>query len=91
VLLFENEKPAGRVDISRKENTFDALTEGVASFTILLSPDRVDFSRPVKVVVNGRTVFDSRVQRNIETLLKWTSRDNDRTMLFGAELSIRVP
>src|SRR5678815_1498183 len=24
VLLFENEKPAGRVDISRKENTFDA-------------------------------------------------------------------
>jgi acetyl esterase/lipase len=90
-LLFENEKPAGRVDISRKDNTFEALTTGVASFTILLSPDRVDFSRPVKVIVNGRTVFDSRVQRNAETLLKWASRDNDRTMLFGAELEIRVP
>jgi hypothetical protein len=89
--LFENTKPAGRVDISRKDNTIEALTQDVSAFTLLLSPDRLDFSRPVKVIVNGRSVFDARVQRNAETLMKWAARDNDRTMLFGAEVGIRVP
>jgi hypothetical protein len=43
------------------------------------------------VVVNGHTVFDAIVQRDIRTLLKWAARDNDRTMLFAAELQIAVP
>jgi hypothetical protein len=42
------------------------------------------------VVVNGRTVFDGIVQKDIRTLLKWAARDNDRTMLFAAELPITV-
>ena len=45
----------------------------------------------VTVVVNGRTVFDGIVRRDIRTLLKWAARDNDRTMLFAAELHIDVP
>jgi hypothetical protein len=42
------------------------------------------------VTVNGRTVFDGRIEKNVETLLKWAARDNDRTMLFGAELKIAI-
>jgi hypothetical protein len=30
------------------------------------------------------------VQKNLRTLLKWAARDNDRTMLFAAELTIDV-
>ena len=30
-----------------------------------------------------------RVEPSTKTLLKWAARDNDRTMLFGAEISIR--
>jgi hypothetical protein len=40
------------------------------------------------VVVNGRTVFTGMVQRDIRTLLEWAARDNDRTMLFAAELAV---
>jgi hypothetical protein len=31
------------------------------------------------------------VAKDTATLLKWAARDNDRTMLYGAELSIAVP
>jgi hypothetical protein len=62
----------------------------VAGFTLLLSPDKFDFSQPVKVVANERTVFEGRVERNLKTLLKWASRDNDRTMLYGAEVKIKL-
>jgi hypothetical protein len=30
------------------------------------------------------------VVRSVETLAKWAARDNDRTMLFGAELHVQV-
>ncbi|HEY7285914.1 MAG TPA: hypothetical protein VH497_10750 [Vicinamibacterales bacterium] len=38
--------------------------------------------------MNGRTVVNARVERSVATLLKWAARDNDRTMLFGAELHV---
>ena len=90
-VLFEKQKPSGRVDIVRNGNTVEATTKGVAAFTLLLSPDEFDFSQPVKVSVNGRSAFEGRVERNVKTLLKWAAQDNDRTMLFGAELKIKVP
>lgn len=43
------------------------------------------------VNVNGRTVFDGCVERSLRTLLHWAARDNDRTMLYGAEVQIKVP
>jgi hypothetical protein len=30
------------------------------------------------------------VTRSLETLLKWAARDNDRTMLVGAELHLKI-
>jgi poly(3-hydroxybutyrate) depolymerase len=89
--VFERRRASGRVDITRKGNTFDAKTRGVQQFTLLLSPDVIDFSKPVQVTVNRRTVFDGAVKKDVAVLKRWAERDNDRTMLYGAELSITVP
>ena len=89
--LFDKLKPSGRVDLVRKGNTVEATTKGVAAFTLLLSPDEFDFAQPVRVVVNGRKAFEGRVELSVKTLLKWAAQDNDRTMLYGAELKVKVP
>jgi hypothetical protein len=57
---------------------------------LLLSPDHFDFSQPVIVTANGREAFHGRVQPSVDTLLKWAARDNDRTMLYGAEITIKL-
>ena len=88
--LFARGGASGRVDLVRAGNLVTAATRGVAAFTLLLSPDQFDFAKPVKVVANGRTVFDGRVEKNVRTLLKYAASDNDRTMLFGAELHIKL-
>ena len=88
--LFARTGTPGRVDITRSGNVITASTRGVAAFTLLLSPDQFDFAKPVKVVANGRTVFDGKVERSVNTLLKYAALDNDRTMLFGAELHIKL-
>jgi hypothetical protein len=90
IALFARPRLPGRVDLVRTGNTVQATTRGVASFTLLLSPDMFDFNQPIKVVANGRTVFEGRVERNLKTLLKWAARDNDRTMLYAAELKIKL-
>lgn len=88
--LFERPEKPGRVDLVRTGNTIQATTKGVAAFTLLLSPDKFDFNQPIRVVANGKTVFEGRVERSLKTLLKWAARDNDRTMLYAAEIKIKL-
>lgn len=89
--VFDRDRPGGRVDVVRSGNTFEAKTRGVQRFTLLLSPDIVDFSKPVQVTVNGKPAFSGTVKKDVATLLKWAAHDNDRTVLYGAELAITVP
>jgi PDZ domain len=88
--MFPRQRESGRVDLRRAGNTVEATSRGVSAFTLLLSTDQFDLNRAVTVVVNGRTAFDRTVQRDVRTLLKWAARDNDRTMLFAAEVQISV-
>jgi predicted esterase len=89
--FFQHARRSGRVDVRAKNNTFDAIVRDVASFTLLLSPDAVDFGAPVVVTVNGKQVHSGRVVKDVGTLLRWSARDNDRTALYGAELKVVVP
>jgi len=91
LVLQKIQEPSGRVDLVRRENTIEATTRGVRTFQLLLSPDALDFSRPVAVVLNGREVFNRVVEKDPAVLLKWAARDNDRTRLYAAEITIEVP
>ncbi len=89
-MIFNHSKNSGRVDLVRKGNTVEANTHGVSAFTLLLSPDEFDFDQPVRVMANGREIFNARVKPDVKTLLKWAARDNDRTMLYAAEVKISL-
>jgi dienelactone hydrolase len=89
--FFQHRKRSGRVDIRRTGNQFDAIVRDVASFTLLLSPDAIDFGKAVIVTVNGKQVFSDVVRKDPVTLMRWAARDNDRTALYEAELKIAVP
>ena len=88
--IFPRKKPSGRVDLVRSGNVVEASTAGVRAFTLLLSPSIFDFRKPITIVANGRPAFEGMVAPSVATLLKWAARDNDRTMVFGAELKIEL-
>lgn len=89
--VFARTGPVAHVDLVRDGNSIQATTRHVSAFTVLISPDVFDFARPVKVVADGRTVFDGRVTKRLDTLMTWAARDNDRTMLYEAEITVRLP
>jgi hypothetical protein len=88
VPIFEHVRPSGRVDLVREGNLVRATTRGVSAFTLLLAPDVFDFTKPIVVIADGRTIFEGRVSPDVATLVKWAARDNDRTMLYAAELHL---
>jgi hypothetical protein len=78
------------VDLVKSGNTVRATTTGVAEFTLLISPDQFKFGEPMTVITNGQLSFTGLVDKSLSTLLKWAARDDDRTMLFGAEIHVTV-
>ncbi len=88
---FPRRNPAGRAELDQRGNRVTAYTRGVSRFTLLLSPEQFDFTQPITVTVNGVTVLEDQVEPDIEVLLRWAAIDQDRSAMFGAELSIDVP
>jgi hypothetical protein len=61
----------------------------VRQITLLISPDAFDLERPVRVEVNGTVMFDDTVDADLDVLRKWAAADDDRTMLYAAEITVR--
>jgi hypothetical protein len=89
--IFDHRRPSSHVDIERTGNTFEATSRGVRAFTVRLSPDAIDFDRPLIVNVNGQQAFQGTVKKDPAVLLKRAARDVDRQRLYGAELRVQVP
>ncbi len=90
-LVFPHFQPSGRIEVVRRGNSVEVKTNGIRTYRLLLSADRFDLQEPVTVRTNGHASFEGVVNVNTETLLRWAARDHDRTMLFAAELDIRLP
>ena len=80
----------GMVRVSRDGNIINVDTASVEAFTLLLSPEEIDFSRPVAVYINDSLRRSERLQQDPQTLLKWAATDLDKSMLFTVELNLRV-
>jgi predicted esterase len=87
---FKRDSAWALIDVNREGNTIRVKTNGVKSFTLLFSPEHVDFSKPVTVYTNELLSFQGILEKNIGTLLKWHAIDHDRTMLFASELTIKT-
>ncbi|MEZ4415497.1 MAG: hypothetical protein R3E10_07055 [Gemmatimonadota bacterium] len=82
---------SGRADLSREGNLIRIRSRGVRALTLLLSPDAFDLAQPVRVRWNGIDVHEGHVAADVGTLLRWAARDDDRTMLYAAELHLDAP
>ena len=80
----------GIVDAVRDGNTVMVDSYHVQRLTVLISPDVFDMSSPIRVIANGDVAFEGIVRPSVETLRKWAARDEDRSMLYAAEVTVEL-
>ncbi|MGH7275273.1 MAG: hypothetical protein ACREIQ_12595, partial [Nitrospiria bacterium] len=79
-----------RITAKATGNTFFVTSERVVRYSLLLYRDLVDYERPIKVVTNGRTSFEGRVQPDPSILLKETRQRPDSRPLVLSTVEITV-
>jgi predicted esterase len=80
----------GIVDARREGNTVTFLAYGVRRLRLLISSDAFDLEQPIRVIANGTVAFEAMVRPDVETLERWAAIDEDRTMLYAAEIAIEL-
>ncbi len=81
---------SGILDAVRDGNTVTVDAYHVGRFTVLVSPDAFDVRSPIRVIANGEVVFEGMVQPSVDVLRKWAAVDEDRTMLYVAEITVEL-
>lgn len=87
---FKRDSAWALIEVKRDGNNIYVKTNGVKSYKLLLSPEQFDFLKPVSVYTNDLLSYRGMPEESVATLLKWNAVDQDRTMLFAAEIPIKT-
>lgn len=88
--LFQRTSLFGQIDVNKIGNKVYIKTLNIKKYTLLISPDHFDLSKPIEVYTNDLLSFEGVLPQDLRTLLNYNIEDNDRTMLFSNELRITV-
>ncbi|MHC5037087.1 MAG: carboxylesterase family protein [Planctomycetota bacterium] len=71
------------------DNLIRIRTENVSRLSIFVSDDYLDLQKPITVEVNGTKVFEKKVSRSAEFLLKHLAKTGDRGRIFANRIRIQ--
>ena len=71
-------------------NTINIEQCDYSKLTIYINDRMLDLDKKVKVVCNGKKLFNKKVKRTIATLHKSLAKRNDRSYAFPAMIEVEV-
>jgi predicted esterase len=77
--------------LDRPTNTVTAQTRGVQQLAISLDDKMLNLDAPVRIVVNGRVLWNKPVRRSLPVLLEDARQRGDRSMVFSARVVLNIP
>jgi hypothetical protein len=75
--------------VERRDNTFLISKNDYQTLSIGVNDQMVDFNKPVKIIVNGNTVFDAKVKRTIRDIYRSIIKRKDRGLIFSAFVEVK--
>jgi len=63
----------------------------IAAISIRLDDRMADLDQPVKIIYEGKPLFDGPAQRTIATLLHTLDKRGDPDLMFDAEVAVKLP
>jgi hypothetical protein len=92
---LRNPSPKGGQRVVATRNgqtiTIEEATGGIDELGILLDDEMVDLDKPVRIVMNGATIFEGVVPRTTATLKATIEERGDPRAGFPAEVRVKLP
>jgi pimeloyl-ACP methyl ester carboxylesterase len=70
------------------DNTFTIVRNDYKTVKIGVNDAMINFAKPVKVIVNGKVVFNKKLNRTIENIYNFIEKRNDSSLIFSAFITI---
>lgn len=77
-----------KVIVDINGNTIDISQCDYSTLTISLCDNMVDLDKPVKIIWQGKTVFEGRLERKLSTLRRTLYERNDPAYMFAAQVQV---
>ena len=91
VRISEFSGGAAEVKASVKGQAIEFTSTGAKKVTFYLDEKLIDLSKPVRVTMQGRKLFDGKVKPTVDAALEsWRARE-DRELLYRASVTVTVP
>ena len=78
-----------RLVASMEKQEIQISSNSVNGVTVRLRDDLVNLDQPIKVLMNGKVVFEGKAERNIKTISKTLSERHDAGLMYDAEIVIK--
>ena len=88
--LFVRKQKSGQIKADFIANTFHIETSRIKSFSIYIHPAMVQLSQPVVIIVNGKEVYNKKVEMNKDFLLKNYNQHKDKALLYVDKIDIEL-
>ena len=72
------------------DNTFTLQTSRIKNVTIYVSPEMVSLKQPVRVIINGKTVYEGKVKIDKDFMLDNYTKEVDHQALWVNRLTFKV-
>ncbi len=87
--LFKRELPSGRIEAEYSGNTFFIKTSKVSEFSIYINPDMVQLDQNVVINLNGKKVFDKKIEPDLKFMLNHFAETKDRQLIYVKKITIK--
>lgn len=88
--LFVRKQKSGQIKANFIANTFYVETSRVKSFSIYIHPAMVQLQQAVVIIVNGKEVYNKKVEMNLDFLLKNYNKYHDKVLLYIDKIDIEL-
>ncbi|WP_342644710.1 alpha/beta hydrolase-fold protein [Mucilaginibacter sp. CSA2-8R] len=87
-IKYYDNGPAAAVKGTFKNNVFDLQTSRIKQFKVLISPQMVDLTQNVKIVVNGKLKHDAKITPDDSFFANRFKADHDRKAIWVNAITI---
>jgi len=89
--IYPRTEPTGSIEAVAEGNRIDVTVRSIVRYTLFISSDRFDLSRPITVRTNGTETFSGVVVPDARFMLRQAAADVDRSAVYEARIEIAVP